>query len=106
MVMETRFKCSEEEKKRLTDVTREIIYITSKMRSEYKNLEKLCRLVNNCGYQMIVALLRSMMMLTIAVEKDNVTMEFYHSIISMILVEATFDVPSNVEFIKVIRQLV
>ena len=105
-VMTTRFQCSEKEKKELLEVTKLIIYITSQMRSEYSCLNGFCALVTQFGYQMIVTLLRSMMMLTVAVEKDNVTAELYHSIISMILVEATFDETSNVELIKVIRQLV
>ena len=105
-VMTTRFQCSEKEKKELLEVTKLIISITSQMRPEYSCLNGLCALVTQCGYQMIVTLLRSMMMLTVAVEKDNVTAELYHSIISMILVEATFDETSNVELIKVIRQLV
>lgn len=103
--MTTRLQSGEKEKKGLLTVTKLIISITAGMRQEYSRLSMLSSSVDVCSYQMIVALLRSMMLLTTAVEKDNVTSESYQSNICTLLVEATTDIPSNVELIQIIRQL-
>lgn len=54
---------------------------------------------------MIVALLRVMLLLTNAVEKDTSTTETLRSNVASLLIEATADTPSNLAILSTIRAL-
>ena len=86
-------------------MTRSIIQITSTLCPDYSRVAALCEPVEKASYTMIVALLRVMLLLTNAVEKDTSTTETLRSNVASLLIEATADTPSNLAILSTIRAL-
>lgn len=86
-------------------VVKSLIRITSTLCPDYACVAAFCGTVEKASYPMIVALLRVMMLLTNAVEKDTSTAETLRSNVASLLIEATADTPSNMEILSTIRTL-